>query len=119
MSYGSSPPAEVLGAAEPPTTAPTGVIPSTCFRQVEFAGVLRGTEHPDQAGQLVDFLASAAFQNEVALNLFVWPARTDVEPPAEFTKYSVVVDDPLTVPPADIAADREQWVDEWTEIVLR
>ena len=119
VSYASSPPAEVIFADPPRTDAPTAVMTSSCFRQVEFAGVLRGTEHPDQAGQLVDFLASAAFQNEVALNLFVWPARTDVEPPAEFTKYSVVVDDPLTVPPAEIAAHREQWVDEWTEIVLR
>jgi thiamine transport system substrate-binding protein len=119
VSYASSPPAEVIFADPPRTDAPTAVMTSSCFRQVEFAGVLRGTEHADEAGELVDFLAGAVFQSEVALNLFVWPARTDVAPPAEFTKYSVVVDDPLTVSPADIAADREQWVDQWTEIVLR
>ena len=33
-------------------------IDTTCFRQVEFAGVLRGTEHADEARQLVDFLLS-------------------------------------------------------------
>ena len=94
--------------ADPPRTdAPTAVMTETCFRQVEFAGVLRGTEHPEAAGQLVDFLAGPAFQAEVALNLFVWPARTDVAPPAEFTQFSAVVDDPLTVPPADITEHRE------------
>ena len=44
VSYGSSPPFEVLFAAEPLDAAPTGVVESTCFRQVEFAGVLRGTD---------------------------------------------------------------------------
>ena len=119
VSYASSPPAEVIFADPPRTDAPTAVMTRSCFRQVEFAGVLRGTEHAQQAGELVDFLASKTFQAEVALNLFVWPARTDVDPPPEFTQYSAVVDDPLTVPPGDIAADREQWVDEWTQIVLR
>jgi thiamine transport system substrate-binding protein len=49
----------------------------------------------------------------------VWPARTDIDPPAEFRQYSAVVDDPLTMPPADITEHREAWIDEWTEIVVR
>ena len=72
----------MLFADPPRDDAPTAVVPSTCFRQVEFAGVLRGTEHLDAAQQLVDFLAGPEFQAEVALNLFVYPARTDVELPA-------------------------------------
>jgi len=119
VSYGSSPPAEVIYADPPRTDAPTAVVPATCFRQVEFAGVLRGAEHPDAARLLVDFLASPSFQSEVALNLFVYPARPDTSLPPEFTKYSVQPDHPLTVAPADIAAHREEWVDAWTEIVLR
>ena len=119
VSYGSSPPAEVIFADPPRTDAPTAVVPATCFRQVEFAGVLRGAKHEAAAQQLVDFLASPPFQSEVALNLFVYPARPDVALPAEFTKYSVVPDTPLTIAPADITANREQWVDEWTSIVLR
>jgi thiamine transport system substrate-binding protein len=119
VSYASSPPAEVIFADPPRTDAPTAVMTSSCFRQVEFAGVLRGTRHTEQAQQLVDFLAGTTFQTEVALNLFVWPARNDVAPPAQFTEFSAVVDEPLTVAPADIAANRETWVDRWTEIVLR
>jgi thiamine transport system substrate-binding protein len=119
VSYGSSPPAEVLFADPPRTDAPTAVIPSTCFRQVEFAGVLRGTDHEREAQRLVDFLAGPRFQSEIALNLFVYPARADVPLPAEFTTYSVQPADPLTIAPAEIAANREEWVDEWTTIVLR
>lgn len=119
VSYASSPPAEVIFADPPRTDAPTAVMDASCFRQVEFAGVLRGTDHEDEARRLVDFLAGSTFQQEVALNLFVWPARTDVALPVEFTEFAAVVADPLSVSPADIATNRDRWVDEWTELVLR
>jgi thiamine transport system substrate-binding protein len=119
VSYGSSPPAEVIFADPPRTDAPTSVVESTCFRQVEFAGVLRGTEHKSEARKLVDFLISPAFQSELPLNLFVYPSRTGTALPAEFTKFAVVAHTPFTIDPADIAVNRQHWQDEWTTIVLR
>jgi thiamine transport system substrate-binding protein len=119
VSYGSSPPAEVLDADTPPATAPTGVVASTCFRQVEFAGVLRGTPHEAEAHQLIDFLLSERFQQELPLNLYVYPVRQGVALPDAYTKYAVVPADPLTVAPADIAANRATWQDQWTQVVLR
>jgi thiamine transport system substrate-binding protein len=119
VSYGTSPPAEVLFADPPVTEAPTAVVESTCFRQVEFAGVLRGTDAPDEAEQLVDFLISEPFQSEVALNLFVYPANGNVPLPPEFTEYSVQPEHPATLDPATIAANRETWIDQWTDLVLR
>jgi thiamine transport system substrate-binding protein len=117
VSYGSSPPFEVLFAAAPLETAPTGVVASTCFRQVEFAGVLRGTDQPDAAEQLVDFLISERFQREVALNLFVFPVNADVELDPVFTQYATIPDEPLTLAPEVIDANRADWIDRWTEIV--
>ncbi|HEY7625626.1 MAG TPA: thiamine ABC transporter substrate-binding protein [Ilumatobacteraceae bacterium] len=119
VSYGSSPPAEVIFADPPRTDAPTAVVDSTCFRQVEFAGVLRGTKHETEARQLVDFLVSSRFQSELPLGLFVYPARTGVALPEEFTKYTVVPTKTLSLDPATIAANRQKWQDEWTDIVLR
>jgi thiamine transport system substrate-binding protein len=119
VSYGSSPPAEVVFADPPRDDAPTGVVAATCFRQVEFAGVLRGTAHAAEAQQLVDFLVSARFQQELPLNLFVYPSRSDVELPDVFTRFAVVPDRPLTIDPVTIATYREQWQDRWTQIVLR
>jgi len=118
VSYGSSPPAEVIFADPPRDDSPTGVIESTCFRQVEFAGVLAGTEHPAEARMLVDFLASDTFQSELALNLFVYPANTTTALPQEFVDFAVVPDEPRSVDPADITANRSAWIDEWTTIVL-
>ena len=119
ISYGTSPPAEVV-FADPPIDEPTtGVVESTCFRQVEFAAVLRGTDAPDEARQLVDFLISPAFQEQVALNLFVYPANGDVALPEVMTDFAIVARDPLTLEPATIDANREAWIDEWTDLVLR
>ena len=117
VSYGSSPPFEVLFAAEPLDAAPTGVVEATCFRQVEFAGVLRGTDAPDEARRLVDFLISERFQREVPLGLFVFPVNPDVELDPVFTQYATIPDDPLTLEPATIDENRVAWVDRWTEIV--
>jgi len=118
VSYGSSPPAEVIFADPPRDDAPTGVIEDTCFRQVEFAGVLRGTDAPDEARLLVDFLVSERFQSELALNLFVYPTNRAVELPQEFVDFAVVPDASRTLDPALIDAERSTWVDEWTELVL-
>ena len=45
VSYGTSPAAEVIFAEKPLDDAPTASIlgPDTCFRQIEFVGILKGT----------------------------------------------------------------------------
>ncbi len=117
VSYGSSPPFEVLFAPEPMDAAPTGVVESTCFRQIEFAGVLAGTEVPEAARQLVDFLISERFQREIPMNLFVFPANGSVDLDPAFVEYAAIPDESLTLDPADIDANRADWIDAWTAIV--
>jgi thiamine transport system substrate-binding protein len=118
VSYGSSPPAEVIFADPPRDDAPTGVIEDTCLRQVEFAGVLRGTDAPDAARQLVEFLVSERFQEELALNLFVYPVNRAVELPQEFLDFAVVPEVSRSLDPVLVDAERSTWIDEWTELVL-
>jgi thiamine transport system substrate-binding protein len=119
VSYASSPPAEVVFADPQVDIAPTGVAEGTCFRQLEYAGVLRGTEHPDAAKRLVEFLVSEAFQKELPLTLFVYPVDPDVPLPEVFTTFAAVPADPFTMEPDRIAANRQQWQEQWTEIVQR
>ncbi len=117
VSYGSSPPFEVLFATEALDAAPTGVVESTCVRQVEFAGILRGTEHLGAARQLIDFLVSPAFQQVVALNLFVFPVHPDVELDQTFIDYAAIPESPVSLDPAVIDEHREEWIDEWSRLV--
>lgn len=119
VSYATSPPAEVVFADPPRDDAPTAVSTGTCFRQVEYAGVLRGTDSPEAARLLVEFLVSERFQRELPLTLFVNPVNPDVELPEVFRRFAAMPDTTWTVDSDDIAANREQWQDEWADIVLR
>ena len=118
VSYASSPPAEVLFADPPVTEAPTAVASQTCFRQVEYAGILRGTKHETEARLLIDYLTDIAFQNDLPLTQFVYPVNTSAVLPEAFTKYSLRPENPLSLEPQVIAQNRSAWLDEWTRIVL-
>ncbi len=119
VSYGSSPPFEVLFAEEPLDEALSGVVEATCFRQVEFAGILRGTNAPEQAGQLIDFLISERFQREIPLNLFVFPANDAVELDPVFEQYATIAENPVAIDPMLIDANRTDWIERWNAAVLR
>ena len=119
VSYASSPPVEVVYAKPRPKDAPTAVVEATCFRQVELAGVLRGAPNEDGAKKLVDFMLAKRFQEAIPLSMFVFPVNRDAALPPVFEKYAAVPPSPLDLSPAEIGANRERWVDEWTRIVLR
>ena len=119
VSYASSPPAEVIFRDPQPSTAPTGVIEDSCFRQIELAGVLRGAQNEEGARKLVDFMLSTRFQEDIPLAMFVFPVNRDAKLPPEFVKYAVVPERPLELAPDEIEVNRERWVKEWTDIVVR
>lgn len=118
VSYASSPPAEVIFADPPIDTAPTGVLLDSCFRQIEFAGVLAGTDNPAGAAALIDFMLTNTYQEDVPLNMFVFPASESAALPPEFVEHTEVPTDPQIIDPAEIEANRDAWVDRWVEIVL-
>ncbi len=121
VSYASSPPAEVIFAETPLDDAPTASVTgaNSCFRQVEFVGILDGTEHEAAAQQLVDFILGTTFQNDIPLNMFVFPANEMAQLPEEFVAYAAIPAEPALVDSADIAANRELWIELWTDTVLR
>ena len=119
VSYGSSPPAEMIFASPRPATAPTAVAALTCFRQVEFAGILRGTKHEREAQLLIDYLTDIKFQEDLPLTLFVYPANKKAKLPEDFVKYSLRPESPLQLDPDLISSNLLFWLDEFTNIVLR
>jgi len=118
VSYASSPPAEVIFAAEPIDTPPTGVLLDSCFRQIEFAGILSGTDNLGGAAAFIDFLLTPTFQQEIPLSMFVFPALESAELPQEFVDHATLAESPHVLDPAEIEANRDAWVDRWVEIVL-
>jgi thiamine transport system substrate-binding protein len=118
VSYATSPVAEVVYAETPVTVAPTGVVAAGAFRQVEFASVLAGAKNPEGARLFVDFLLSSRFQEDMPLQMFVYPVNTQAALPAEFAAYAVVSEHAAAIDPAQIGANRDRWIEEWTAIVL-
>lgn len=121
VSYASSPPFELLYAEqqldEPPTVAVTS--DGSCFRQIEFVGILKGTQNRELAEKWVDFMLSPTFQEDIPLNMFVFPVNTNAELDEAFINFLSIPDQTASVSPADIAANREKWINVWTEAVLR
>ncbi len=121
VSYASSPPAEVLFADPPVEEAPTGAIVADgmCFRQIEFVGILAGTEKVEAAQQFIDFTLSLAFQEDLPLQMFVYPVNEEAELPEIFLEYTTFPENPASLPYDDIEANRDEWIEAWTQVVLR
>jgi thiamine transport system substrate-binding protein len=121
VSYGSSPPVEMIFAEEPMDEPPTAVVigDESCFRQIEFVGILAGAQQRQLAEDWVDFMLSTTFQEDMPLQMFVFPVNPEAQLQPEFVDYLAVPERPAFVDPADIAAHREEWIQAWTEAVLR
>jgi len=121
VSYASSPPAVVYYSEKPVAEAPTAAVVSnnSAFRQIEFAGILKGTNEVELARKLIDFLLSKPFQEDIPLQMFVFPANPAARLPEVFVRHAVVAEEPLSVSPAAIEKNRENWIEDWTTTVLR
>ena len=118
VSYGSSPVFEIVFATEPIDEPITAIVEESCFRQVEFAGILGGTDSREEAGRFIDFMLTPQFQEDIPLNMFVYPANADAALPAEFVEFGPRAENPITLTPAEIEAGRLDWTERWNEIGL-
>ncbi|KAA0258756.1 MAG: thiamine ABC transporter substrate-binding protein [Chloroflexi bacterium] len=119
VSYASSPAAEVFFAAETLTEPPTAsiVAPGMCFRQIEFVGILKNRQNRDLAEKFVDFMLGKQFQEDMPLNMFVYPVNQSAQLPEVFTQHTQVASQPAAITYADIAANRDTWIEAWAEIM--
>jgi thiamine transport system substrate-binding protein len=116
VSYASSPPAEVSDTTLPVDQAPTGVIIDTCYRQTEFAGILKGAKSPQAAAAFIEFMLGSSFQADVPAQMYVYPVVKGTPLPDTFAKYTAPVTTPLTLPYAEVAANRDRWIAQWSAI---
>jgi thiamine transport system substrate-binding protein len=121
LSYASSPAAEVFFSKTPMKDSPTASIigPDTCFRQIEFVGILRGTQQRALAEKFVDFMLSKQFQEDVPLQMFVYPVNRNAALPEVFTLYAQTPSQPAALTSDEIAANRDAWIQDWIKTVLK
>jgi thiamine transport system substrate-binding protein len=112
-SYSSSPPFTIPDGATKPTTS---ALLDTCFRQVEYAGVLKGSDNPDGMKKFIDFMLGQDFQKALPDNMYVYPVDTSVALPADWASYAPVSPHPYSVGPTDITKNRAEWLRDWRDV---
>jgi len=120
VSYATDPAAEVVNATTTLTDSPVGSMlgAGTCYRQVEFVGILKGTKQLGLARKFVDFMLGRQFQEDMPLQMYVYPVNPAAKLPDAFVKYNLVPAQPAALDPALIASNRDQWIQGWTQTVL-
>lgn len=113
LSYASSPPFEVIDGE-----ATTEAMLDTCFRQVEYAGLLAGAANPEGGKAVIDWMLSDEFQAALPENMYVYPVSSAVEIPADWTANAPLAAQPYTLDSAQIDAHRDEWIEAWTAAVL-
>ena len=113
LSYGSSP-AYTLDGDESTTSS----LPATCFRQVEYAGVIAGSDNPAAAGALVDYMLSADFQAALPDTVYMYPIDPDATLPEAFEKFGPLAETTIAVDTATLSANRDAWIEAWTDTML-
>ncbi len=113
VSYSTSPAFTVKNGA-----SSTTALLNTCFRQVEYAGVLKGAKNEVGARKFIDFLLTAEVQGQIPTSMYMYPAVKNVALPPEWVTFAPLSPNPITVPASDIANRRDSWIREWTDRVI-
>jgi len=114
VSYSSDPSSEI-GADGKPTTS---ILPQTCFRQVEYAGVIQGASNAVGARKFIDFMLSNLVQSQIPAQMYMSPVDPNAAVPADWTKFTSAVTSPIQVPASEISAKRDTWIQDWTNTVV-
>ncbi|HMT88084.1 MAG TPA: thiamine ABC transporter substrate-binding protein [Dermatophilaceae bacterium] len=116
LSYASSPPFTIPKGGSAPTTA---ALLDTCFRQIEYAGVLAGAKNPEGAKALVSYLLTKPVQESIPDGMYMFPVSSDAALPALWAQWAKVAPKPFTVAPEQIDANRDAWLRDWTDLAAR
>jgi thiamine transport system substrate-binding protein len=115
VSYDSSPAFTTDGEGGTTTRA----LLDTCFRQTEYAGVLAGAANPAGARALVDFMLSRPFQEALPDAMYVFPVDARATLPTDWARFAQQPDHAYTVDPAQVAAHRDEWLRQWSDVTSR
>ncbi|GAB4400684.1 MAG: thiamine ABC transporter substrate-binding protein [Rhodoferax sp.] len=120
VSYATSPAAEVFYAKDKPAESPTASLnlPGGVFRQVEGVGLIQGGAQRDAALAFIDFLRAEPAQQALQTSMWMYPSRAGVAR-AEVMRHAAEPTAFETLPAATIAEHGAQWVQRWTQVVLK
>jgi thiamine transport system substrate-binding protein len=121
VSYSTSPAAEVVYSETPITVSPVGIILASdmCFEQIEYVGILKGTQNLELAQKFIDFMLGTQFQEDMPLQMYVLPVNSTAGLPEVYKNNVQEPAQPAVMDPEEIAANRDSWIKDWTNAVLQ
>ena len=92
----------------------------TCFRQVEYAGVLKGADEPRRRARR----SSTSWSSGPSRRRCPTTCTSSRSTPARRCRrrgrrFAKIAPHPFTVPPAEIAKNRDAWLREWGDLTSR
>ncbi len=115
VSYDSSPAFTVDGDGGTTTSA----LLDTCYQQVEYAAALDGADNSEGAQALLDFLVGPEVQAALPESMYVFPVVANTPIPTDWATFAQRPTTSFSVDPAEIEANRQDWLLEWTDVISR
>ncbi|MDO5700104.1 MAG: thiamine ABC transporter substrate-binding protein [Bowdeniella nasicola] len=115
VSYGSSPAYSVTEDGNDTTTT---ALPETCYRQVEYAGVISGSENEAAAAEFVEYMLTAPVQEAISEVTYMFPTTNDAKAPEDLTTFGPLADKIRQLPADQIAENAETWLRTWQSEVI-
>ena len=112
VSYASSPSFTV---SKDKSSSSTSALLDTAFRQVEYAGVLKGAANPEGGKAFVTWMLSKAVQEDIPGQMYMYPVLPDAALPEALTKFGPLSKSPVKAQPQEITPPRAEWLHTRTE----
>jgi thiamine transport system substrate-binding protein len=113
LSYSSSPADEI----DDDGLSRTVSLNSECFRQIEYAGVLKNAKNPEGARAFIKFMQSKDFQSALPEANYVYPIVKGIKLPDAWARFAKPADSFVDVSNLDFDANRRIWQKKWAEIM--
>lgn len=114
ISYTTSPVYHVLW--EDSTRYQALVFPEGHHRTIESIGILKSSQHKEEAQAFVDFILSEG-QSETAVANSMYPANSTTELPDAY-QWAPVPEKTFSMDAEYIASNIDRWTEEWTEAMI-
>jgi len=113
LSYSSSPADEI----DDDGLSRTVSLNSECFRQIEYAGVLKNAKNPEGARAFIKFMQGKDFQSALPEANYVYPIVKGIKLPDAWARFAKPADSFVDVSKLDFDANRKAWQKKLADIM--
>ena len=92
------------------------ILSDSAYAQVEYAGLVAGSDRREDAGLVIDYLVSQEFQNQVPLNQFMYPINPNASLPEAFDE-TARASEIINLDVGRVAENFDEWLGAWEEIM--